>query len=92
MNSDMDRINDRHKHMFETMRQAFVRLSEAFAIMAHAIQERQGVVELLELIESYDEQPVKTKPLRLRDLPKALPMRHQVLNRKPVLQVARSRC
>lgn len=88
----MDRINDRHNHMFAKMRQAFVRLSEAFAIMAHAIQERQGVVGLLELIETYDEQPVKTKPLRLRDLPKTLPMRHQVFNRKPVLAVARSRC
>ncbi|MDT9720468.1 hypothetical protein QVE09_16235 [Paenibacillus sp. ClWae2A] len=88
----MDRINDRHKHMFAKMRQAFVRLSESFANFANAIQEHQGVVEMLELIEQYDEQPAKTKPLRLRDLPRALPMRHQVLNRKPVLQVARSRC
>ncbi|MGF6358058.1 hypothetical protein ABIE27_006023 [Paenibacillus sp. 4624] len=92
MNSETDRINDRHKHMFEKMRRAFVRLSESFANFANAIQERQGVIDLLELIESYDEQPVKTKPLRLRDLPKSLPMQHQVLNRKPVLQVARSRC
>jgi hypothetical protein len=92
MYSRSDRINDRHKHMFAKMRRAFERLSESFAIIANAIQERQGVVELLELIEPYDEQPVKTKPLRLRDLPRSLPMRHQVLNRKPILQVARSRC
>lgn len=92
MNSRIDRINNRHKHMFAKMRQAFIRLSEDFAAMANAIRKRQEVIDLLELIEPYDEQLVKTKPLRLRDLPRALPMRHQVLNRKPVLQVARSRC
>ncbi|SEO11608.1 hypothetical protein [Paenibacillus sp. OK076] len=42
--------------------------------MPHKIQERQEVIPLLELIEPYDEQCVKTKPLRLRDLPKALPI------------------
>lgn len=72
---------------------ALERLSQAFRALVNAIQERQEVIDLLELIGEYDEQLIKTKPLRLRDLPKTLPiMRHQVLNRKPVLQVARSRC
>jgi len=92
MNSRSDRINDRHRHIVVGIAIAFERLSEAFATMANAIQERQEVIDLLELIEPYDEQPVKTKPLRLRDQPRALSMRHQVLNRKPIMQVARSHC
>ncbi|UPK45756.1 hypothetical protein [Paenibacillus pabuli] len=92
MNSDMDRINDRLKYMFAKMRQAFIRLSEDFAAMANAIRKRQEVIDLLELIEPYDEQPPKTKPLRLLDQPKALPIKHQVMNRKPLRAVARSSC
>lgn len=86
------RMSERNKHIVARIVVALEQFGEAFKAMANALKERQGFMELLELIGEYDEQPLKTKPLRLRDLPKALPMRHQVMNRKPAMQVARSRC
>ena len=78
----INQLSERLQDAVNSIMSSFASQSEAFAKMWQQIQE----------FREMDEQLVKTKPLRLRDLPRALPMRHQVLNRKPVLQVARSRC
>ncbi|MGP3782343.1 MULTISPECIES: hypothetical protein [unclassified Paenibacillus] len=81
----LDFINQLSKRLQDaviSVMNSFAANNEVFAKMWEQIQE----------FRQTEEQPVKKKPLRLRDLPKTLPMRHQVLNRKPVLQVARSRC
>lgn len=70
-------------------------LQDAVMTVLSYSEENKTLAKMWDAIQEFmesDEQPVKTKPLRLRDLPKALPMQHQVMNRKPVLQVARSRC
>lgn len=58
-----------------------------------AIREMISLWEYVQEYQELNEHDVKRiKPLQLPRNPVMLPLKHQVINRKPVLAVARSRC
>ncbi|WP_091014804.1 MULTISPECIES: hypothetical protein [Paenibacillus] len=70
----------------DALRDAMKRLGTALREMINRWEEVQESQEL-------NEHSVKRiKPLKMPRIPASLPLKHQVINRKPVLAVARSRC
>lgn len=58
-----------------------------------AIREMISLWESVQESQDLNEHDVKRiKPLKMPRIPASLPLKHQVINRKPVLAVARSRC
>lgn len=68
-------------------------LRDAMKLLGAAIREMINLWEEVQESPELNEYDVKRiKPLKLPKIPLSLPLKHQVINRKPVLQVARSRC
>lgn len=99
----MNRIDERFSSVSEAQRQYIMsiihRFSDGLREVVNAFinfsLEAQRFVELAKQFNEFnepDEDTFETKPLRLPASLPALPMKHQVLNRKPLRAVARSSC
>ncbi|SLJ92734.1 hypothetical protein SAMN06272722_1011128 [Paenibacillus sp. RU5A] len=93
-NESFDAVSNELKQSLKTaLTAAADALWDAFNRFGAAIREMQKIWLRVQESQELNEHDVKRiKPLKMPRIPASLPLKHQVINRKPVLAVARSRC
>jgi hypothetical protein len=85
--------NELKQSIKTTLKAAADALWDAINRFGAAIREMQQLWLRVQESQELNEHDVKRiKPLKMPRIPSCLPLKHQVINRKPVLAVARSRC